>query len=131
MNSLCKTHRGGSTVTSLINKGMHHAFEGWNMLVVEGAWVPRNVDKRFGLWAKSERDILFPVSMSHDREGNPQKIISNFAECSLNGILMTKSFFMEVGNLSENPLDVSRRFWAMDAVDKGGVFKGILGIRIC
>ena len=131
MNSVCRTHRGGLTVTSLINKGMRHAREGWNMMVVEGSWVPRNLDKRFGMWARSEKDVLFPVGMTHDRDGNPTNIISNFAECSLNGILLTKRFFGEVGNFSDNPLEISKKFWGLEAEDKGGVFKGILGIKIC
>lgn len=129
--SICPTFRSGNTITSLINNGIKNAYEGWNLFVVEGAWIPRNIKNRYLTWIKDEKDILFPIVINYDREGNPVKIFSTFSECTLNGILVYKKFFIEIGKLSENPLKISREFWSFDALEKGAKFKAILGIKIC
>lgn len=129
--SICPTFKAGQTITSLINSGIKHTHEGWNMLIMEGAWVPRNVEARYKRWIKDEKDILFPIVINYDRAGNPTKVFCNFIDCTLNGILIDKKFFLSIGNLSENPLKISREFWSYDAIEKGAKFKGILGIKIC
>jgi hypothetical protein len=63
--------------------------------------------------------------------GQPIKINDTFYNCTLNGLCINKNFFKEVGKLSENPLEISRKFWALDAKEKGAEFKCILGIKIC
>jgi hypothetical protein len=129
--SLCPAFRAGQTITSLINNGIKHAYDGWNMLVIEGAWMPKNIEYRYKKWIENEKDILFPIVVNYDREGNPTKIFSTFADCTINGILINKKFFLSIGNLSENPLRISREFWSYSAIEKGAKFKGILGIKIC
>jgi hypothetical protein len=131
MCDVCPTFRGGQTITSLINNGMKRAHKGWNMIVVEGAWVPKNIQNKYLRWMSDSKDVLFPIVMNLDRQGIPMRILSTFSECTLNGVLLDKDFFLEVGNLSENPLKISREFWAMEAADKGARFKAILGIKIC
>jgi len=131
MKEVCDAHRGGSTVTSLINKGMEKSFKGWNMIVTEGSWVPKNLDRTYGRWAKSEKDVIYAINMEHDRDGTPSNMSCGFVDCSLNGILMRKEFFLEVGRFSDNPMHISKCFWALDAIDKGATFKGVLGARIC
>jgi len=128
---ICPTFKSGSTITSLINNGIKNAYDGWNLFIMEGARLPINIGKRYQKWIKSEKDILFPIIINYDREGIPTKIFSTFEECTLNGILVNKKFFLEVGKLSENPLKISREFWCMDAVERGATFKAILGIKIC
>ena len=130
MNEVCQTFRGGSTITSLINKGMKES-EDWSMMIIEGAYLPRNVENRYFKWICSEKDILFPIIINHDRFGIPNKILCSFDECTLNGLMIHKKFFFEVGKLTENPLKVSRKFWALDAIDKGAKFKAVLGVKIC
>lgn len=131
MKEVCETHRGGLTVTSLINKGMEKASDGWNMIVTEGSCIPRGLKRVYGLWARSNRDVLYGVGMTHGRDGSPAELATSFLDCSLNGIMMRKEFFLEVGKLSDNPMEVSRCFWILDALEKGAVFKGVLGARIC
>jgi hypothetical protein len=63
--------------------------------------------------------------------GYPIKIYNTFYNCTLNGVCINKSFFKQIGKLSENPLETSRKFWALDAKEKGAEFKSILGIKIC
>lgn len=129
MNQVCKTFRGGSTITSMINKGMKES-QGWSMIIMEGAYLQKGVESRYARWIESEKDIIFPIVMNHDRFGNPSKILYSFDECTLNGLMMNKNFFFEVGKLTENPLRVSRKFWALDAIDKGAKFKAVLGVKI-
>jgi hypothetical protein len=131
MNLVCPTIRGGDTMTSLINKGIKNSKPGWTMLIMEGAWLPKNVQYRYSMWINSEADILFPIVTSYNKEGVPVKIYNTFSECTLNGILLDRDFFLKVGKLSENPLKISREFWSMEAAEKGAVFKAILGIKIC
>lgn len=131
MNEVCPTSKGGNTVTSLINNGIKNSRSGWTLLIMEGAYLPRNVQYRYSRWIKEKTDVLFPIVTSYDKEGIPTKIYSTFPECTLNGIMIDRDFFLKVGKLSENPLKISREFWAMEATEKGAVFKAILGIKIC
>jgi hypothetical protein len=131
MKEVCVTHKGGQSITSLINKGFKHTKSGWNLLVMEGARIPLNIQNRYSKWIKSEHDVLFPITVNYDAAGKPVKVFNNFSECTLNGVLIHKNLFQKVGNFTENPLQISREFWSFDAFDKGAVFKAILGIKIC
>lgn len=131
MREICPTYRGGNSITSLINSGFKHAKTGWSMLIMEGARVPTNLQSRYVKWVTSENDILFPIVVNYNREGMPIKVLSHFSECTLNGILMNRVLFDKVGRFSENPLQISRHFWGLDAAEKGAVFKAILGVKIC
>jgi hypothetical protein len=131
MREVCPTHRGGQSITSLINGGFKHSKSGWCMLVMEGARIPVNIQNRYSKWISSENDVLFPITVNYDREGMPMKVLADFSECTLNGVLMNKRLFDSVGGLSENPLPISRGFWGLDAAEKGAVFKAILGVKIC
>lgn len=130
MREVCETHRGGSTVTSLMNKGMEKSADGWNMIVTEGSCIPRALVRVYGSWARSAKDVLYGVGITHGRDGSAESTTS-FLDCSLNGIMMRREFFLEVGKFSDNPMGVSRCFWALDAMERGAVFKGVLGARIC
>lgn len=131
MNEVCPASRGGDTITSIINNGIKNSKSGWTMLIMEGAWLPRNIQYRYSNWIEKNTDILFPIVVSYDKEGMPTKIYNTFAECTLNGIMVDRDFFLKVGKLSENPLKISREFWSLEAADKGATFKAILGIKIC
>lgn len=131
MKEVCPTFKGGDTITSLINNGMKNSSDGWAFLIFEGAWLPKNIKSRYFKWIKSEKDILFPIVVSYGRDGKIIKVLANFPECTLNGILLKKEFFKEIGKLSENPLQISKEFWAIDALEKGAEFKAILGVKIC
>jgi hypothetical protein len=131
LKQICPVYKGGNTITSLINNGIKNSSKGWVMLVMEGAWVPRNIQYRYSKWISDSKDILFPIVINYDREGIPVKIMNTFDECTLNGILIDRDFFLKIGKLSENPLKISREFWSFDAIEKGARFKSILGIKIC
>jgi hypothetical protein len=131
MCGVCPSYRAGGTVTSLINGGFRHAKgEGWRLFVMEGARFPKSLAGRYGRWVESDRDVLFPVSINHDRSGRPLKVLSSFEECSLNGMLIHSRLFRDAGSFSDNPIMVSKSFWAMGAMQFGARFKGILGAQI-
>lgn len=130
-NEVCPSFRGGETVMSLINSGIKKSGgPGWRMVVVEGARVPKDFESRYRRWIDSDRDVLFPIVMNHDMEGRPLSILATFEDSTLNGLLMHTSLFAEVGNFSDNPICVSKKFWGMDAEERGARFKAVLGVKI-
>jgi hypothetical protein len=131
MKGVCPTFKGGSTVTSLMNEGFRRMKgEGWRLFMMEGARMPRGLEKRYGTWIRTDRDVLFPITVIYDLEGRPMKILGNFEECTLNGVLIHSRLFGEVGEFSENPIPISKSFWAVGALERGAVFKAILGVKI-
>lgn len=131
MCGVCPSFRGGNTVTSLINQGFERiGGDGWRVFVMEGARVPSSLVSRYSRWIQSDRDVLFPIVVNHDRDGNPSTILSSFEDCTLNGMLIHSRLFREAGNFSDNPIGVSKAFWAAGAAEKGAVFKAILGVKI-
>ncbi len=131
MKKVCPTFKGKDTITSLINAGMKKGHKAWNFFIMEGAFMRRGLLNRFSLFMEDEKDILFPIVMDHDIQGKPIKLYTNFYDCSINGILIHQKMFKKVGDLSENPLEISRLWWTMDAIDKGAKFKAVLGTKIC
>jgi len=120
---LCTTHKAYSTVTSLINMGMENApCKEWNFIVIAGSWVKMGLDRKCSYFIESPKDILFPIV---DRK-------MNFIDGSINGILMQKQAFQEIGPLAtDHPLEICKLFWMMEAQEKGYKFKAILGTAIC
>ena len=128
MNEVCTTFKGLNTITSLINLGMKKTKSDWNVIIFAGSRVRPIVQKEFDLFVKSEKDILF-----HVVDGK-----YTFCEGSMNGIIMHKRTFLEVGNFISSPItkvdmnemEVVKLLWSLDAIEKGCVFKAILGMRI-
>lgn len=131
MKGVCASSRGGNSITSLMNHGMASIkFEGWRMFVMEGVRIPRGIAGRYARWINGDRDVIFPITINHDRDGRPLKIMSTFDESTLNGTLIHSNLFRDAGEFSDNPIGVSKEFWAMGAVANGAVFKGVLGVKI-
>jgi hypothetical protein len=128
---VCPSFRGGNTVMSLINAGMKKAgVGGWRVFVMEGARLPGGLEQRYIKWIDGQKDILFPIVMTHDRDGRPSSILATFEDSTLNGMMIHSSLFEEVGEFSDNPICVSKKFWGLDAEEKGAKFKAILGVKI-
>jgi hypothetical protein len=131
IKEICEVYKGEKTITSLINKGFEKTKSDWNILIIEGARVSKNLNKKYSFFINSNEDILFPLILDYDIHGYPLKIHDKFYNCTLNGICINKSFFKSVGKLTDNPLEISRKFWSLDALSKEAKFKAILGIKIC
>jgi hypothetical protein len=131
LKEVCPTYRGKKTITSLLNTAMKKGHKGWNILVIEGTVVRPHLDRRFGFWIEDEKDILFPIVVDYNREGYPVRIYDKFNEATLNGVCMHQKTFKDIGDFSENPLEVSKDFWALEAASKGCRFKAVLGTKMC
>lgn len=128
---VCASFRGGETVMSLINSGIKKmGGQGWRVLVMEGARIPAGLEQRYRRWIDDDRDVLFPIVMNHDREGKPSLILAKFEDSTLNGMMVHTSLFSEVGNFSDNPIGISKKFWGLDAEERGAKFKAVLGVKI-
>jgi hypothetical protein len=123
IRKLCPCYKGGNTITSLINVGLQNApCKEWNFIVVGGSWIRGCLDKKFSYFIESEKDILFPIA---DR-----KIY--FVNGTINGILIHKSAYEDIGPFcNDNPLEICKLMWTMEAIEKGYRFKAVLGTVIC
>jgi len=131
MNEVCRSFRGGETVMSLMNNGIKKmGGRGWRVFIMEGARIPRGLENRYRRWVDDERDVIYPIVFSHDREGRPCSVLASFEESTLNGLMIHTELFAEVGPFSDNPIIVSKNFWALDASEKGAKFKAVLGVTI-
>ncbi len=128
MRQVCPTGKGRANIMSLINTGMSLLKSKWAFLFICGKRIPRFLERKLALFAKDPKDILFPVLDNQ----------YNFCDSAFNGILINKETFMSVGFFAENKMekegldefDMSKLFWAHDAVKQGCRFKGIVGMRI-
>lgn len=122
MKAICPTFKGEGTYTSLMNVGMKHAPAEWNFFIMAGTYVRPQLDQKFSFFMENEKDILFPIVENK----------YNFVDATLNGLLVHKTCFKEVGNMAEiGPFEVCKLMWALDAMDKGYKFKAILGVKLC
>ena len=130
MNEICPAFRGGTTFTSLINKGMAKGHKEWNLIIVEGTIVRRGMEWKYSRFIENDLDILYPIVVDYDRDGKPIKLHISFDEAPLNGIFIHQKAFKLVGNFGDNPLEIEKLLWALDANKKGCKFKGILGAKM-
>ena len=129
---LCSVHKGGETITSLINAGFKHGHKEWNIIVIEGTWVRGNIDKKYSYFLQDEQDIFFPVVTDYDIQGKPSKIYNQFWECSLNGVMIHNKTFKQVGDFIDGEsLELSRLGWTEQAISLGCRFKAVLGAKLC
>ena len=130
LSEVCPTYKSKNTVTSLINAAYKKSKSEWTMIVMEGTPLHRGIDKKYGLFIENEKDILYSITMDYDRQGKPIKVRNNFEDATLNGMLIHKSTFKEVGDFSDESIPVAKLFWAVKAAELGCKLKGVLGMRI-
>lgn len=124
----CTTYKAKDTITSLINTGMLKLRHEWGFIVFGGSRFQPYVERKVATFIKTEKDVLFPVV---DRR-------CDFVSGSFNGVLINRKFFEEIGEFPEatmvkdgmNDFEMAKMFWACDAIEKGVVFKGIVGLKI-
>jgi len=131
LKEICPTYKGGDTIISLINAGFKKGHKGWNMLMMAGATTRKDTFNKYSLFMEDEKDIFFPIVVDYNRDSYPVKVYSSFDDCSLNGLMIHQKTFKKVGDLTDNPMEISRLWWAMEAQDKGIKFKSILGAKMC
>jgi hypothetical protein len=130
IKELCPVHKGGKTITSLINMGMKKGNKEWNFLVMESTSVQGGLHYRYSKFMEDEKDVLFPVILEKDTQGKVCKLHISFIDASLNGLCIHQKTFKEVGNFGDNPLEIEKTLWATTAMKKGCRFKGLVGVRL-
>ncbi len=121
-SGLCEVVKGGSTVTSLVNAGIRRATSDWALVVFGGSIVRQKMHDKYAYYVDDERDILFPVANNK----------TNFVDGTMNGMLVATKTFRLVGDMPEEEnLEMSKAFWANDAIGHGCRFKAIVGAKIC
>lgn len=121
------TYKGKDTITSLVNVGMKRLKHEWGCLVFADSRISLYLDRKFK-FATSEKDVLYPIVEKK----------AGFVDASFNGVLINKVFFKEVGDFPThtiqrkdlNDFEMAKLLWGLDAIDKGVVFKGIVGMRV-
>lgn len=118
-----------SLASELINLGIKNSKKEWNFIVIAGSWVRPNLKRKFDIFVKDEKDVLYPIIDDRRLE---------FPEASINGILVNKKAFKEIGEwptqmwkINNNPLYLSKLFWYAIGLEHSYKFKGIVGMRIC
>lgn len=112
---------GGSSVTSLINAGMAKAPADWNIIVLAGVRVKERLDQKYSPFMESRQDIFFPLIFGHH----------NFLDAPMNGLTIHKDTFKEIGKFADdNPLEICKMMWFLQAHELGCKFKAIAGCRM-
>lgn len=113
----CPIYYGGDFVTSLLDTGMCKIKTEWGYCVFAGSIIKKNIDRKLSLYIETEKDVLFPVVNR----------MWNFIDGSMNGLLINKKFYTEVGEFgSGNSLQNTKLLWAERALNKGVKFKAIV-----
>jgi len=122
MKEVCSTIRGGTTYTSLINKGLQKAEKEWNFIIFAGCFMRPLFYRKYVMFIDGVKDIFFPIV---DRK-------TNFVDGTLNGIFLNRGVLRDIGKLDEtsDDLEKAKLVWAHAAVQKGYRFKAILGPKL-
>lgn len=122
LGKYCNVHRGGDSITSLINKGIDVSRTDWNFILVAGSSVKGAAFRKYLYFCRSEKDILYPVI---DRK-------ISFDEASINGIMVHRSAFDKVGKFVEDLADLAmaKLLWAYEAIEHGFHFKALVGAKL-
>ena len=116
-----KLIKKGDCLTTAIDSICEVAQTEWVYFIFAGIIVPKNIDNKNSKYIKSYKDILFPVVNRN----------WNFAEATLNGLLLSKKVYEEVGAFgTSNHLELTKLMWADKALQKGCNFKAIVGAKL-
>lgn len=130
MKQLCSVVKGRNTVTSLINEGMKSTEAEWNIFLMGGTFVTKGMVRRLLAPVCDPKDILYSVYAEYDKQGRPVHIHNDFTVSGINGMTIHKDTFQKVGEFTDNPMEVSKLLWGLEASDQGCVFKGVLGAKV-
>lgn len=123
VSKLKKTYKGGTSISSMINCGIQNApCSEWNFIFMCKGWMRARMDIKYSYFIEDQKDILFPITGFKS---------INFSDTEINGILIHKKAFEEIGDFPEmESLDLSKLVWMSRAIEKGYKFKGVVGAKI-
>jgi hypothetical protein len=101
----------------MLNKGLELSIcSEWNIIIRNLRWINSNLERKFFNFMESDKDIFFPITRKN----------WNFTKFDLNGLLLHKKAFTEVGEFpSYDYMDESKIMWAGRAIENGYKLKGI------
>lgn len=117
---VCPVVKGGQTYTSLINMGVKKSEKPWNFIIMAGSTFKPRFYHKYGYFLEDEKDVMFPIV----------DFQCDFADATLNGILLHKNAIKEVGGFEDAELSWSKLTWSLKAIDKGYRFKALAGARV-
>jgi hypothetical protein len=128
MKAYCPSYKGKDTITSLMNTGMKKIKTEWGFIIYAGSCVRAFMERKLANFVTSTKDVLYPIV--------DMKL--NFMEGSSNGILLSKELFKAAGEFPDakmykqgtNDFELAKMLWALSAIECGGKFKGIMGLRV-
>lgn len=110
-------YQGKNSITSLFDLAIQKIQNEWVFVVFAGSVIKKKIDLKLSSYVENKTDVLFPVVNR----------IYNFIDGSMNGILINKSFYTEVGEFGTgNSLQDTKILWADRALQKGVRFKAIV-----
>lgn len=114
--------KGGNSISSMINVGIEKTKRPWNMIVLSGHNIRYNPVLKYTRFTKSEKDVLYPVI---------DKSYWKWSDSSIHGILVHANAFKEVGDFpDEENLPLCKLLWSAKAIQRGYVFKGLIGAKL-
>lgn len=130
IKAICPVYKGKDTISSLVNSGLKHTI-GWGIIVKEGVWVSKNIEKNYNKFYDSDKDIFFLVGMQCNIAGIPLKVFSEFSDCNISGITIHSDTFKNIGDFPETDnFENDRLIWQCNGIEKEYKFKGVLGPKL-
>ncbi len=118
--NICESYSCNNNLSDMINFGMHHSKNEWNLVVQAGMKFKSTFFQRLKLFIKSKEDIIYPISTKW----------LNFPEGLLSWFLMNYNTFKNVGDFPyQEDIRLSKFLWMERALKKKCNFKGIIGIK--
>lgn len=118
-----KAIKGGTTLASMINRGLKESVE-WSFVACTEGWIKSHVDIKYSYFIESKKDILFPILKT-------KNLNCNFIDQNINGILVHKDAFADIGDFPNfESVESSKLIWTTKAIEKGYKFKGVVGGRL-
>lgn len=122
LQKICPCDSGATTITGLLDLGLKKSKKELTFFILAGIHVKPFILKKYENFYKSNKDIMFPVV---NRKWS-------FENGTINGLMIPTLAYKEVGSFGDGNtnLEAVKLLWAIDAIQKGYKFKGLVGARI-
>lgn len=115
-----KTIYGGKFYCDMIDISMKNCVSEWAFLLKAGTKIQNRIDEKNSRYISRYNDVIFPVVNR----------VYNFSTLPLNGLLLNKAFYNEVGEFGDyESQEITKLIWADKAMQFGAKFKAIVGVR--
>lgn len=112
----CPIDIATKTITELVNLSVSKSVYDWNLVLVSGSKIKKNLIKKYLYFCRRDEDFIYPVV-------NRKWL---FSEASINGMMYNKKFIPVAPEL-ETDMPVAKAAWGTEIVRAGGQLKAIVG----